>query len=128
MRTPIIALTFLLLNAGCTPSVETSLKLEYPPPTIPSGLDTAFKPQPGDWANNLLRPGETTINFEERYANSHKYGWKMAISEWDTQKTFQYNCRDDFNVWQDVKSSVDGLWEGYNAARTQILEKSNSKH
>ena len=126
MCKPLSFLIAVFILTGCTTSVETTLKLKYPSPNIPPGLDTAFKPRPGDWANCLLRPGETTVNFEEQYAKAHKDGWKMAIADWDSRKNFEYNCRDDFNVMQDVQSSVDGLWEGYNAARTQILEATAS--
>ena len=107
-------------------SVEQTLNLQYPSPRAPANLATAYQPGPKDWANCLLRPGKSTVDFKQEYIEHHKLGWKMAIEDWDDARRFQYNLREDFNVWQNVPSSVDALWEGYNAAREQILAKINT--
>jgi hypothetical protein len=121
LRTLLILLPVIWVGVtGCSESIEQQLRLKYVPPKVPAAIPSEFRPMPGTRDEEHLQKGETTIDLRAAYLRGHRYGWKLAIDDWDRSRRFQYQTREDFQGWDDFPSTVDAIWIGYDEARRQI--------
>ena len=104
---------------GCQTSVEQSLQLTYVPPQVPDDISPDYRPSPDSRDANWLEDDEVTIDLRQRYLRGHRRGWEMAIADWEDDKSFHYNIREDVH-YDDFTIAIDATWLGYNDARRQI--------
>jgi hypothetical protein len=110
---PLLALLSLLIISGCGDSRLRDAERAYKLPNTITNYGR-FTPEPETKDAFLLKPGETSIDLDEVYRDSHQLGWKMAFSDWRSSRRFLPEEKVIVDMPQPAGN--DGARNGYRAA------------